>query len=79
MTTLDCTKTLMKENHFLRETGQDLALKARVGIRLAEQQRQDILYKEYYTNTKAQVQAICEKQGKKYNCQKQVFLNVLKH
>lgn len=53
MTTLDCTKTLMKENQFfLQRAGQDLALKARVGIRLAEQQRQDILYKEYYTNTK---------------------------
>lgn len=58
MTTLDCTKTLMKENHFLQRAGQDLALKARVGIRLAEQQRQDIQPQEHYTNTKAQVQAI---------------------
>ena len=52
MTRLDCHKISEKGKSSLDEVRQDLTPKARAGIRLAEWQRQDILYKERHAYTR---------------------------
>lgn len=54
ITRLDCYKT-KKGKSLLEGAGQELGLKARVGFKLAQKQRQHISYKEYHAYARAQI------------------------